>query len=108
MQQAAWITFEEEGTKGTIEKTLSSTLSSLSSLLSSLGSGSTMEKYIAEIQASLDIEQFSAHLGDKYAALQQLQHCQDLGWSRQLLAESSSNFHTQPKHFNIEQLSFVN
>merc|ERR1712038_788936 len=88
MEQSAWVRFEEEDEvmEASRRRTKnSSTSSSLSSSLSSIGSTS-MEKRMADFTAALDVEQFSAHLNDKYAVLQDLHATSDnLGWSSLIL-----------------------
>merc|ERR1712076_320270 len=72
-----------------------STSSSLSSSLSSVGSTS-MEKRMADFTADLDVEQFSAHLNDKYAVLQGLHATSDnLGWSSLILNGTSQESQRQ-------------
>merc|ERR1711974_477697 len=89
MEQSSWVRFEEEEespleTSRRRSKNIS-TSSSLSSSLPSIGSTS-MEKRMADFTAALDVEQFSAHLNDKYAALQDLHATSDnLGWSSLIL-----------------------
>ena len=89
MEQSSWVRFEEEE-ETTLETSRRrskniSTSSSLSSSLSSIGSTS-MEKRMADFTAALDVEQFSAHLNDKYAVLQDLHATSDnLGWSSLIL-----------------------
>merc|ERR1739844_503007 len=52
----------------------------------SLPLGRSMEKRMADFTAALDVEQFSAHLNDKYAVLQDLHATSDnLGWSSLIL-----------------------
>merc|ERR1711971_947559 len=94
MEQSTWVRFEEEEDevmKASRRRTKnSSTSSSLSSSLSSIGSTS-MEKRMADFTAALDVEQFSAHLNDKYAVLQDLHATSDnLGWSSLILNGTSS------------------
>ena len=91
MEQSTWVRFEEEEevTVETSRRTSRtkniSTSSSLSSSLSSVGSTS-MERRMADFTAALDVEQFSAHLNDKYAVLQDLHATTDnLGWSSLVL-----------------------
>ena len=97
MEQNSWVRFEEEeeATLTTAMETSRrrtkniSTSSSLSSSLSSIGSTS-MEKRMADFTAALDVEQFSAHLNDKYAVLQDLHATSDnLGWSSLILNGTS-------------------
>merc|ERR1711974_441880 len=89
MEQSSWVRFEEEE-ESPLETSMRrskniSTSSSLSSSLSSIGSTS-MEKRMADFTAALDVEQFSAHLSDKYAVLQDLHATSDnLGWSSLIL-----------------------
>merc|ERR1712012_1523851 len=86
-EQSTWVRFEEEE-EVAVEKSRRtsrtkniSTSSSLSSSLSSIGSTS-MERRMADFTAALDVEQFSAHLNDKYAVLQDLHAtCDNLGRS---------------------------
>merc|ERR1712181_185364 len=96
MEQSSWVRFEEEeeATPTAMETSRRrtkniSTSSSLSSSLSSIGSTS-MEKRMADFTAALDVEQFSAHLNDKYAVLQDLHATSDnLGWSSLILNGTS-------------------
>ena len=91
MEQSTWVRFEEEEevavetSRRTSRTKNISTSSSLSSSLSSIGSTS-MERRMADFTAALDVEQFSAHLNDKYAVLQDLHTTSDnLGWSSLVL-----------------------
>merc|ERR1712200_90751 len=91
MEQSTWVRFEEEEevvvetSRRTSRTKNISTSSSLSSSLSSIGSTS-MEKRMADFTAALDVDQFSAHLNDKYAVLQDLHATSDsLGWSGLIL-----------------------
>merc|ERR1711970_1533011 len=92
MEQSSWVRFEEEeeATLTAMETSRRrskniSTSSSLSSSLSSVGSTS-MERRMADFTAALDVGQFSAHLNDKYAVLQDLHATSDnLGWSSLVL-----------------------
>ena len=91
MEQSTWVRFEEEEevaietSRRTSRTKNISTSSSLSSSLSSIGSTS-MERRMADFTAALDVEQFSAHLNDKYAVLQDLHAtCDNLGWSSLVL-----------------------
>merc|ERR1712130_433449 len=86
MEQSSWVRFEEEE-ETTLEtsRRRSKNISTSSSLSSSIGSTS-MEKRMADFTAALDVEQFSAHLNDKYAVLQDLHATSDnLGWSSLIL-----------------------
>jgi len=100
MEQSSWVRFEEED-EATLEtsrrrsKNISTSSSSLSSSLSSIGSTS-MEKRMADFTADLDVEQFSAHLNDKYAVLQGLHATSDnLGWSSLILNGTSQESQRQ-------------
>merc|ERR1719350_1159773 len=90
MEQSTWARFEEEEevaveTSRRNSRTKNISSSSLSSSLSSIGSTS-MERRMADFTAALDVEQFSAHLNDKYAVLQDLHATSDnLGWSSLVL-----------------------
>merc|ERR1712080_257025 len=100
MEQSSWVRFEEEEDETTLETSRRrskniSTSSSLSSSLSSTGSTS-MEKRMADFTADLDVEQFSAHLNDKYAVLQGLHATSDnLGWSSLILNGTSQESQRQ-------------
>merc|ERR1712025_1329993 len=101
MEQSSWVRFEEEEEEATLEtsrrrsKNISTSSSSLSSSLSSIGSTS-MEKRMADFTADLDVEQFSAHLNDKYAVLQGLHATSDnLGWSSLILNGTSQESQRQ-------------
>merc|ERR1711934_482326 len=85
MEQSSWVRFEEED-EATMETSRRRSKNiSTSSSLSSIGSTS-MEKRMADFTAALDVEQFSAHLNDKYAVLQDLHATSDnLGWSSLVL-----------------------
>merc|ERR1712223_254002 len=87
MEQSTWVRFEEEEEAAveTSRRTSRTKNISTSSSLSSIGSTS-MERRMADFTAALDVEQFSAHLNDKYAVLQDLHAtCDNLGWSSLVL-----------------------